>query len=57
MRFPTVVEVAPRGSATVVLDFSHHALCEPGRQFVVAWNDALSLGDRPVAVENLAFHP
>jgi len=57
VRFPTVVEVQPHGTATVVLDFTHHALCEPERQFVVAWNDALLLGGRTVALDNLAFRP
>jgi hypothetical protein len=57
VRYPTVIEVQPHGTATLVLDFTHHALCEPERQFVVAWNDALQLGDHPLTVDNLSFHP
>ncbi len=54
---PTVVEIPPHQGKTLTMDFSHHALCEPDRQFVVAWNDALVLDDHPVALSNLVFHP
>jgi hypothetical protein len=57
VRLPTVVEVPPHQQKTLTMDFNHHALCEPDRQFVVAWNDALALDGHPVAVSNLAFHP
>ncbi len=57
VRSPTVVEVKPRGSATLEWDFTHHALCEPNREFVIVWNDALVLDDHPIAVANLAFNP
>jgi len=54
---PRMVEVAPHQQKTLTLDFNHHALCEPDRQFTVAWNDAFALDDHPVAMSNLAFHP
>jgi hypothetical protein len=57
VRFPTVVEVQPHGTMILTLDFTHHALCEPDRQFVVSWNDAFVLDNRPITVANLAFHP
>jgi hypothetical protein len=57
VRSPTAVEIQPHGSATVEWDFTHHALCEPQRQFVLAWNDAFVLDDHPVAIADLAFHP
>lgn len=56
-RFPSVVEVPAHGTATLKLDFTHHALCEPSRRFAVAWNNAFTLGDRPLAFENLTFSP
>jgi hypothetical protein len=56
-RFPTVVEVPAHGTATLKLDFTHHALCEPSKRFVVAWHNAFRLGDRPLAIEELSFSP
>ena len=57
VRWPTMVEVSPRGSATLEWDFSHRALCEPDREFSIVWNDALKLDDHTVAVADLTFHP
>lgn len=57
VRWPTAVDVQPHGSATVSWDFTHHALCEPGRQFVLAWNHAFVLDEHPVALADLAFSP
>ncbi|HEY2748353.1 MAG TPA: hypothetical protein VGL86_27205 [Polyangia bacterium] len=57
VRLPTVVEIPPHAQKTLTMDFTHHALCEPDRQFVVAWNDALALDDHPVAIGNLSFRP
>jgi hypothetical protein len=57
VRFPAVIDVQPHASATLTLEFTHHSLCEPNRQFAVAWNDALVLDSRPITVANLTFHP
>lgn len=57
VRWPMVVEVRPHGTVTLEMDFTHRALCEPDRHFVIAWNDALVLDDHQVAVANLEFHP
>jgi hypothetical protein len=57
VRWPTMIEVSPHGSATLSMEFAHHALCEPDRQFVVAWNGAFALDDHRVALANLAFRP
>jgi hypothetical protein len=57
VRLPIVVEVPPHATKTLTMDFTHHALCEPDRQFIVAWNDALALDSHPVALGNLVFHP
>ena len=57
VRMPAVVEIAPHAQKTLTLDFTHHALCEPDRQFTVAWNDAVALDGRPVALSNLVLHP
>jgi hypothetical protein len=57
VRFPAVVDVPSHGSTTLTMEFTHHALCEMSQRFVVAWDDAFRLGDRPVALENLTFTP
>jgi hypothetical protein len=57
VRSPGVVDVKPHDSATVVMDFTHHTLCARAREFVINWDQALSLDDRPIAVANLAFRP
>ena len=57
VRMPTVVEVAPHAQKTLTMDFTHHSLCEPERQFTVAWNEAVVLDHHPVALTNLVFHP
>jgi len=50
-------QVAPHSARTIVMSFTHHALCESSRQFKIAWNDALTLGDHPIAVAALTFSP
>lgn len=57
VRWPMIVEVKPRGSATVQWDFTHSSLCEPSREFVIVWNDALVLDDHAIVVTSLAFNP
>lgn len=57
VRFAGVVEVPAHGTATLALDFTHHALCEPSTRFAVAWDGALRLGDRALAFEDLTFSP
>lgn len=57
VRSPGVVDVKPHGSATLVMDFTHHTVCEPDREFVINWDEALSLDDRPIVVGNLSFRP
>jgi hypothetical protein len=57
VRWPTVVDIQPHSAATVTMDFAHDAVCEADQQFVVAWNDALVLDQRPIKLANLAFRP
>jgi hypothetical protein len=57
VKSPGVVDVKPHDSATVIMDFTHHAVCEPDREFVINWDQALSLDDRPIVVANLSFRP
>jgi hypothetical protein len=54
---PGEEQVAPHSTRTLALDFTHHALCSRDRSFKIAWNDALTLGDRPVALGALVFSP
>jgi hypothetical protein len=52
-----VEAVAPHSSRTIVLDFTHHKLCNSETQFKIAWNGALTLGDQPITVAALTFSP
>jgi hypothetical protein len=57
VKWADVEEVAPRSARTVAMDFTHHATCDSSRDFTIAWNDALALGDRPIAMTALIFSP
>ena len=57
VRDPAIVDVPARSAKMVDLAFLHHALCEPERQFAIAWNDGIILADTAISVSNLTFHP
>ncbi|MDB4964990.1 MAG: hypothetical protein JWN44_679 [Myxococcales bacterium] len=57
IRGPSDLVVRPHDSAVVQLDFTHHALCYTGHEFVIIWNDALALGDRPLRLADLSLRP